>query len=84
MLSYDGVAYSVAAVEQGLYTFWGNEYVYETPNTYSGQSPNVGGVYSDLTSLTTGISAQADNNVVISLAAMNATRTGPTSDPAHN
>ena len=84
LLTYDGVPYSVANVEEGLYTFWGNEYVYETPNTYGGQSPNVGGVYSDLTSLTTGISAQADNNIVISLSAMHTTRTGPTSDPAHN
>jgi hypothetical protein len=84
VLSYNGIPYSVAAIEQGTYTFWGNEYVYETPYTYSGQSANVGSVYSDLISTATGISAQADNSVVISLSAMNATRTGPTTDPTHN
>jgi hypothetical protein len=84
VLSYDGVPFSVPAIEQGTYTFWGNEYVYMTPYNYTGQSSNVGAVYGDLTSATTGISAQADNNVVISLSAMNATRTGPTTDPTHN
>ncbi len=84
VLSYNGVAYSVAAVEEGTYSFWGNEYVYQTPNTYAGQSANIGNVYASLTSVTTGISAQADGNLVIPLSAMHATRTNPATDPAHN
>lgn len=83
VLNYDGVPYSVAAIEEGQYGFWGNEYVYKNPG-YAGEAADVGAVYGYLTSPTTGISAQADNNAVISLAAMHCTRVGPTSDPAHN
>ncbi len=84
VLSYNGVPYSVAAVEEGSYSFWGNEYVFQTPNTYAGQSANIGNVYASLTSVTTGISAQADGNLVLPLGAMHATRTNPATDPAHN
>jgi len=83
VLSYNGIPYSVAAVEEGNYTFWGNEYVFEAP-AYAGQSANAGAVYASLISGTTGVSAQADGNVLIALSAMHATRNSPSTDPTHN
>ena len=83
-VNYNGVPFSIAAVEEGSYGFWGNEYCYQTPFTYSGQSSQIGIVFNNLTSLTTGISAQADGSVVIPLSAMHATRSNPATDPAHN
>jgi len=83
LLTYNGIAYSSAAVIEGQYTFWGNEYVYENPG-YSGEDSNVGAVYSSLINGTTGVTANADGISVISLGAMHCTRSGPTADPAHN
>jgi hypothetical protein len=77
-LTYNGVAYSVAAVQQGQYNFWGNEYVYHK-NTVSSQALTV---YNKLAAAT-GVSGHADGALTISLSSMQAVRNGPTSDPSH-
>jgi hypothetical protein len=77
-LTYNGVAYSVAAVQQGQYNFWGNEYIYHK-NTVSSQATTV---YNKL-SASTGVSGHADGVLTISLSSMQAVRNGPTSDPSH-
>lgn len=77
-LTYNGVAYSVAAVQQGQYNFWGNEYIY-SKNNASSQATTV---YTKLAA-STGISGHADGVTTISLSSMRAVRNGPTSDPVH-
>ncbi|MGO8677237.1 MAG: hypothetical protein ACLQVX_15370 [Limisphaerales bacterium] len=77
-LTYNGVAYSVAAVQQGDYAFWGNEYTYHK-NTVSSQALTV---YNKLVA-PAGVSGHADGVVTISLNSMQAVRNGPTSDPSH-
>jgi hypothetical protein len=77
-LTYNGVAYSVAAVQQGQYNFWGNEYTYHK-NTVSSQALTV---YNKLVA-STGVSGHADGVLTISLSSMKAVRNGPTSDPSH-
>jgi hypothetical protein len=84
ILSYNGIPWSISSLEEGTYTFWGNENVLETGNTYSGQSLNVGLVFTDLTSPTTGITSQADGNILVPISAMHCTRQGPGADPVHN
>jgi hypothetical protein len=78
-LTYNGVAESTANIQQGLYTFWGNEYLYRK-NTVSTQA---GTVYGYLANLTTGINGHADGTSFIDQTTMQAGRNGPTSDPAH-
>jgi hypothetical protein len=70
--------YSVAAVQQGQYNFWGNEYVYHK-NTVSSQALTV---YGKLAA-PAGVSGHADGVLTISLSSMQAVRNGPTSDPSH-
>jgi hypothetical protein len=77
-LSYNGVTYSVAAVQEGQYNFWGNYYIYHK-NTVSSQATTV---YNALTA-TTGISGHANGTSEIKLTDMHAVRNGPTSDPSH-
>ena len=77
-LTYNGVAYSVAAVQQGQYCFWGNEYMYHK-NTVSSQAL---AVFGKMTA-PAGISAHADGVTEINLSTMQAVRNGPTSDPSH-
>ena len=77
-LTYNGVAYSVTAVQQGQYNFWGNEYTYHK-NTVSSQALTV---FNKLTA-PTGVSGHADGTLTISLSSMHAVRNGPTSDPSH-
>lgn len=84
-LNYNGVPFSAANVQEGTYTFWGNEYIYQSP-AYTGQSTDVGSVYSGI-----------GNNIAnwcypnnganpngIALSAMHCARSGPLSAPGHN
>jgi hypothetical protein len=80
-LTYNGVAFSPAAVKEGTYTFWGNEYIYKKN---SDSNTDAGTVYSRLSLTSTGISHNCDGTKAISLSAMDCTRTGPTTDPVHN
>jgi len=77
-LTCNGVAYSVAAVQQGQYNLWGNEYVYHK-NTVSSQALTV---FNKLAA-PAGVSGHADGTLTISLSSMHAVRNGPTSDPSH-
>jgi hypothetical protein len=77
-MSYNGVPYSVGAVEAGQYNFWGNEYIGVNNSLNSG---TVNTVYSKMTA-SSGVSAFGDNIALISLANMTAQRSGPTTDPA--
>lgn len=78
-LSYNGVPFSSAAVKEGTYTFWGNEYIYQANSVDS----EAQAAYS-LLSASTGITAYCDGVKAIKLSDMNCTRTGPNSDPSHN
>jgi len=78
LLSYDGVTESTAAIQNGQYSFWGNEYFYEASTLDAGAST----VFGLLTPAAFG--AAVDGIHTISLTSMNATRNGPTSDPLHN
>jgi hypothetical protein len=79
-LTYNGVAFTTAAVQQGNYGFWGNEQLYES-NTASVQAQTCYGL---LSPAVTGINHFADGTKLIDLSTMVATRNGPTSDPIHN
>ena len=76
-LAYDGVVESTANIQQGLYTFWGNEFLYKKNVGLSSQASSV---YSKLAA---GIGNHADGSSFISSSTMNAVRNGPTSDPVH-
>jgi hypothetical protein len=78
-LTYDGVAFSPTAVEQGQYTFWGNEFVSHSP-TADAEAVSTW----TLLGATTGVTAFGDGNALISLSAMQASRSGPNSAPSHN
>lgn len=81
LMSYDGVSFSSAAVEQGTYTFWGNEYI----NYKNGDTGNTDAqtTYNLLRNATTGISLFCDGVKAISLSSMDCSRPGPTGDPSH-
>jgi hypothetical protein len=79
-LTYNGVAESTANIQQGLYTFWGNEYIYEKNVGLSSQAASV---YTKLANPSTGINHQADGTTFIDLTTMSTVRNGPTSDPVH-
>jgi hypothetical protein len=76
-LTYNGITQSAAAVIEGQYSIWGNEYVYQA----NGASSQAQTVYGKLVS---GIPANCDGSTAIKLSAMHATRGGPTTDPIHN
>lgn len=84
-LTYDGVAFSIPAIEEGNYNYWGNEYIYEAPSA-DWNSTQVGTLFSDMVSAipnycypNNGASAAA-----ISVGVMNCQRSGPLSPPGHN
>ena len=77
-LTYNGVAFSAAAIKEGQYTFWGNEYIYHK----SSPTTQALAVYNKLTA-TAGISSHADGSTTIKLADMHAVRNGPTDNPVH-
>ncbi|HLH56758.1 MAG TPA: hypothetical protein VKY92_24445 [Verrucomicrobiae bacterium] len=76
-LTFNGVAESAAAIQQGQYSFWGNEYIFQAP----GASSAAVTVY---TGIVNNINANTDGIHEISTASMQATRLGPLSDPGHN
>jgi hypothetical protein len=79
-LSYNGVPYSLANIEEGTYTFWGNEYIYAA-NSDSGNAV-VQSVYNKLAA---GIPGTLDNVAGIPLTSMHSKRnSGPVADPIHN
>ncbi len=79
-LTYNGVAESTANIQQGLYTFWGNEFIYKKNVGLSSQAASV---YTKLADPSKGINHQADGTTYIDLTTMGAVRNGPTSDPVH-
>ncbi len=83
-LAYDGVPFSVQAVKEGTYNFWGNEYIYE--NLSTGATTDSKNVFNELggNGLTTGIATTVDGTKVINLGNMDCSRSGPTSPPTHN
>ena len=79
-LAYDGVPFSVAAVKEGTYPFWGNEYIYENPGDTNNAIANT--VFQEMTN---GIPAHVDGTKAISLSSMDSQRlSGPVADPTHN
>jgi hypothetical protein len=76
-ITANGVAESPATVKEGTYTYWGNEYIYQK----NGASSEAQSVYNNML-----VSIPNDVNGIsaIKLTDMHATRSGPTSDPAHN
>jgi hypothetical protein len=77
-LTYNGIPFSLAAIQEGQYNFWGNEYIYKKNTGLSSQAATI------YTKLSTGIPANADNNLLVSLNSMHCIRSGPSSDPIHN
>jgi predicted RecA/RadA family phage recombinase len=80
-LSLNGVPFSPAAVKEGSYSYWGNEYILAANNVAAGSEADK--AYTRLAA-TTGINAFCDGTKAIKLSDMHCTRNGPTSDPAHN
>jgi hypothetical protein len=79
-LTFEGIAESPAAIKEGTYTYWGNEYIYQANG--AGSEPQA--VYGRLANTATGINNNLDGVTGIKLTDMHCTRTGPTSDPTHN
>lgn len=78
-LTYNGVKMTPANVIEGTYTFWGNEYIMKAANVPAASEADQ--VYNLLKN---NIPATCDGYKAIALTAMHCTRTGPTTDPAHN
>jgi hypothetical protein len=76
-ISANGVAQSSAAVKEGTYNYWGNEYIYQK----NGASSEAQSVYNNMAA---SIPADVNGTTAIKLTDMHCTRSGPTSDPAHN
>jgi len=79
-LSYNGVPFSVAGVVNGQYSFWGNEYVYQSPNAGTEAQK----VYNNFKVIASGHDTIFDNVTAINLDKMHCSRTGPTAIPTHN
>lgn len=80
-LAYNGVPFSRAAVLEGTYGFWGNEFIFAANNVASGSEADKA---FNLLAATTGINTFCDGIKAIKLTDMHCTRPGPTGDPAHN
>lgn len=80
-LTLNGVAESATAIQQGQYSFWGQEHIYQN-GTFTIGTPATT-VYN---LLTTGgkIAGAVDGSHELSLASMQATKTTDLSDPTHN
>jgi hypothetical protein len=81
LLTYNGVTESTAAIQQGVYSFWGNEFVFKKN---SGESSTALALYGLLINPATGINHRADGSTFIDLTTMGCSRNGPTSPPVHN
>ena len=77
--SYDGISFSPAAVKEGTYTFWGNEYVYAA-NSAGAEALTV---YNRLIN-PAGIQNTLDGVTGIKLTDMHCTKANPVADPVHN
>jgi hypothetical protein len=83
-LAYNGVPFSIAAIREGTYSYWGNEYVYRA-NTL-GSPTEATTVYNDIKNDLNNFcypNGGANANA-ISLSYMNCGRSGPLTAPAHN
>ena len=76
-LTLNGVAESTTAIQEGQYSFWGQEWLYQNP-TLSSAASTVN------TKLVTAIPVHVDGTHEISLASMNASKSSDTADPTHN
>jgi hypothetical protein len=83
-LTLNGVAFSTNNIQNGTYSYWGNEYVYKANNVTSGGAPEAFRTYSNIASIASGHDAAFDGINAIPLDMMHCTRPGPTGDPAHN
>jgi len=83
-LTYDGVAFSVGNIENGTYTFWGNEYCYAANGVNSSSNPAAQLTFTDLTSNIHGLdTAFAPFGAAIPLDQMQCSRSGPLGGPSH-
>jgi hypothetical protein len=81
-LTYNGIPFSIAAIKEGQYNFWGNYHVAKKNAGLNAQAP---AVFTKLTAASpAGVDGHADDTVLIKRTNMHATRTGPTADPVHN
>jgi hypothetical protein len=74
-LTYNGVPFSNANVENGLYALWGNEYTEVRPSPSTIATTVANSVVSHIQANTSGFE--------IPFSSMNVSRTGPTSWPTH-
>lgn len=82
-LTYDGVPFSTANVENGTYGFWGNEYCYAANNVNSSSNPAAQLVFQNITSVSHGADSIFDFLSAIPLDAMQCSRSGPLGQPSH-
>jgi hypothetical protein len=78
-LTYNGIPFAPTNIEEGTYTFWGNEYCYVANTDTSG---TLG--YQVYQLISTNTPAFCDGTIAISLPAMHSSRGGPTTFPTHN
>jgi len=85
-LTYNGVAETVQNVENGTYSFWGNEWIFESAHNLSTAGATVYNMMigPDGTSTKVGIQGNLDNNHEISLNNMVASKTTSAADAGHN
>lgn len=77
-LTWEGNAESPANVENGTYSFFGNEWMYESAHNLSSGGSTI------FTKLEASVPQACDNNLYISLTAMKCVKQNSASDPAHN
>ena len=81
-LAYNGVAYSSNNIVNGLYNFWGNEFLYQAAPASHTLSSEATQVYNNLIA-PTGYDANCDGHYGFATPSMLATRGGPTADASH-
>jgi len=77
-LSYNGVAETAANIENGTYSFWGNEWIYQSKNNLSTGGSTVYGL------LKTAIPTHVDHSHAFATTDMFAKKTNSASDATHN
>ena len=86
-LTLDGVAFSIAAIENGTYEFWGNEYIYKANSVVnSGATVNAYAVFHQvsLVNFDTAFPGYPSSyTTAIPLSQMHSARAHATSDPKH-
>lgn len=83
-LTYNGIPFSVANIENGTYTFWGNEYCYTANNINASSNPSAELVYQNIVSNVHGAdTAFGDFTSAVPLDQMQCSRTGPLGKPIH-